>query len=197
MIISKINKVENRSLILVCALALTITLIAQTTVLADTNNATQEASSNKIETIAIKTQDGTTAEITTITFPAGAPSAEVTAPYNNSNGAGSPQVLNASTSTPVATLVSATTYNLYVSVTDTSNWNATVTSENVFCTSATNIDLTAFDSGKSTITVWDTVTDMGSQTVTTANKFLYLTVDLTASAGLSGTSTIEVYGETP
>ena len=140
MIINKISRIENKILVLaIFALAVSV---AQTTALADTNNATQEATSNKIETIAIKTQDGTTAEITTITFPAAAASAEVTAPYNDSDGSGSPQELHDTSSTPVATLVSATTYNLYVSVTDTDNWTETVTSENVFCTSATDVDLT-------------------------------------------------------
>ena len=190
----KISKVENKILILAVVLFLIAVLVTQMTVLAATNDATQEATSSKATSIAIKDQAGT-GEITTITFPAAASSTEVIAPYNNTDGSGSAQAFGA-TSLPVAWLVSATDYNLYVSVTEVSGWDTLVVDENILCSDSLVLDKATFDSGSTALSTWGMVTDMGTQTVTTTKKYLYLTVNLDSSAGISGSSTVAVLGET-
>jgi len=187
-------KINLKEFIFFAVLTLATTLIAQMVVLAGTNDATQEASSSKATTMAIKNQDGTS-EITTITFPAAAPSTEVTDAWNDVDGSGSKQAFGG-TSVPVAWLVSATDYNLHVSVTEVTGWDTLVVDENILCSDSLTLDSTTFDSNSYALSTWGTVTDMGTQTVTSTLKYFYLTINLDAAAGKTGSSTIAVLGET-
>jgi len=180
-------------LLLTGNLILVLVLIVSVTVLA-ANTAEQQASTKKATTIAIKDQSGAT-DVSTITFPEGDPGSEVTQPYNDVNGSGSPQVFGAS-STPVVQLITSTTYNLWWKVSEGSGWDTAVADENCYITDSTGVTKSTFDTNKSTLSTWGTQTNT-SQQVTTSKKYFYLTIDLENVGGKSGTSTLEVLGETP
>jgi hypothetical protein len=185
---------EKKILFLAGVLVLALTLIVSVVVLAG-YQATQQASTSKATTIAIKNQDGTQ-DVATITFPEGTPGSEVTAPYNDKDGSGSPQVFSDTASTPVVRLVTDTTYNLWWKVTDTSGWDTAVSNENCYITDSTAVAKATFDTNKATLSTWGTETNT-TQQVTTAKKYFYLTINLENVGGKTGTSTLAVLGETP
>lgn len=171
------------SLILICA------LVAPGAVLAS-NQATQNASSSRATTIAIKAQDYST-DVTTITFPEGAPSATISDPSNDQSET---QVFgNATTAKPVVTLVSDATYTVYYEISTFTN--SVVTSEyyllndkGAACADAGSVNnAVTFDSVTSTGTTINAGTDNA--------KDLYLKIVLSSSAGKSGTSTLSILGE--
>lgn len=176
-------------------LALVAVLVTPMAALAS-NEAGQGASTTSATTIDIMDQAGTTA-ITTITFPVGVPTTTVSDPSNNLDGVGSPQVI-AATSTPVATLISGTAYNVHVTITDDSGWAVIVSNEKLYIDSAQTgtVDSATFSGGAYNYSNWG-VQESITQSVDIDGNDLYLTIDLTAAAGKSGTSTITILGESP
>ena len=192
MITYKINKVENKILILVSVLALIITLAAQTTVLA-TNEATQSATTNSATTILIRNV-ADSADVATITFPSGAPSAVISNPTGNSDL----QVLTATASeaAPVALLTSTTNYTLWYNVTSTATWGDAVTSEKLYTqTLAADLNLTDFGTNAYDMTVWGTDQETTQTLVANTDKEFFLQVTLSASSGKTETSTLSVWVE--
>ena len=190
--IYKISKAENKVLALAIILVLAAILVAQATVLAD-NEATQSASTSAASTVLIR-NIADDADVATITFPAGAPSAAISNPTGNTDV----QVLTATASeaAPVALLTSTASYTLWYNVTDTSAWSDTVASEKIYTVAiAAELDLTTFGSSADEITVWDTDQETTQALVANTDEELYLQVTLSASSGKSGTSTLTVLGE--
>ena len=191
MILYKINRIENRNLILVCVLALVITLVGQT-VLAD-NEATQSASTSSATTILIRNV-ADTADVATITFPSGAPSAVISNPTGNSDV----QVLTATASeaAPVALLTSTANYTLWYNVASTATWGDAVASEKLYAQAlATDLNLTDFGTSAYNMTVWGTDQETTQTLVANTDKEFFLQVTLSASSGKTGTSTLSVLGE--
>lgn len=188
---------KKRILTLAVTLALVAALVVPMAALA-TNEAGQAASTSQATTILI-VGHSTDVGVTTITFPAGLPSATISAPYNSDNGSGNPQVLHASASKPVVRLknTSGGTLTVWLEITSwTGGANRPVVSE----------DFELVPVGTTTITVVDDVlsTDGLAATVNTGvtitngeYKALYLEVVLSALAGKSGTSTLTILGESP
>ena len=199
MIISKINKVENKSLILVSVLALIITLVGQTTVWAAVNDATQSATTNSATTIEIKKQDYSTA-VATITFPSGAPSAVVS---NPSNGTDTQGFGGAGVASPVVTLVNtaAAAYNVWYNITAFSN--SVVSSESYViiakggaCADADAITQSATLDSSDHVTTGTVTTIAATGDGGEADeRDFYLKVTLSASAGKTGESTLTILGE--
>lgn len=194
MITYKINKVENKILILAGVLVLAVVLVAQTTVFAS-NVSNQSASSSKATTITIVGKTATsTAVVGTITFPAGAPSAVVSNPSSDAAGAGeaTAQLLHATTSQPVAQLLngSAGTLNVWV---ERAAWTASVASERYKLSPplTTTVASLAAETELTTSSV-----DSASDITAGAYLALYLEVTLNATAGTTGTSSITILGET-
>ncbi|MDH5364487.1 MAG: hypothetical protein OEW82_04890 [Dehalococcoidia bacterium] len=185
---------KKRILALAGVLALVAVLIVPMAVLAG-NEATQEASSSKATTIAIDAQDGVTG-ISAITFPPATPSTEVTGAYNDHDTSSSPQAFGA-TSLPVVTLVTSTAYKAHITITSGTGWTTIVTDENYYIdiAKARTITKATFDSNKSTYSSWGTDVNTNVALATANANDLYLTIDLTASAGKSGTSTLTILGE--
>jgi len=158
------------------------------------NSASQSASTSQSTTISIR-NIGDTTDVTTITFPSGAPGTSITNPTGN----GDTQNLTSTgtEASPVAILTSNTQYTIWYSVTDTSSWDATVASERLY-TIAINGSLTLdnFNTNATQITSWGTASN-SSQTVgpTGTAKELYLGVTLESVSGKSGTSTLTILGE--
>ncbi len=185
---------EKKILILVGVLALAMTLVASVTVLA-TNIATQGATTNKATTIEVRAQDYTTT-VSTITFPAGAPSAEVSLPTNGV-GAEVQTFGAAGTAKPVVTLFNGSAGVLTIWYNITTFTNSAVSSENYLingkaaaCANAAAITGTVtFGTDTNTST---TITNGAGN-----EKDLYLKVTLSALAGKSGASTLTILGETP
>src|SRR3989344_252403 len=135
--------------------------------------------------------------ITTITFPQGAPRATISAPYNDLDGTGDPQVLHASTSEPVVRLknTSAGALNITLEIT---TWTNSVAASEGYALSDTGTTTTA------TINDTNLSADGNSASVATAvsigtgaYKALYLELVLSSAAAKSGTSTLTILGETP
>lgn len=192
MILYKINKAENKILILVGVLVLAIILAAQTTVLA-TNEATQSASTTSATTVLIRNV-ANDADVATITFPSGAPSAVISNPTGNSDV----QVLTATASeaAPVALLTSTTAYTLWYNVTSTATWGDAVTSEKLYTQAlAADLDLTTFGTNAYNMTVWGTDQETTQTLDGSNNEELFLQVTLSSSSGKTGTSTLSVLGE--
>lgn len=193
MMISKISRMENKNLILISVLILVITLIAQTTVLAD-NVATQSATTTSAATILIRNVTDS-ADVSTITFPSGAPSAVISNPTGSDL-----QVLTstASEAAPVAILTSTAAYTLWYNVTSTATWGDAVASERFYTQAvATDLDLTTFGSGADEMTVWDTDQETTQALAANVDEELFLQITLSAQSGKTGTSTLTVLGETP
>jgi len=196
--IYKGEKAEKKILTLAGILTLAATLaVSVTIVLAAANDASQSAETSKATSISIVGKVADT-EITTITFPAGLPSATVSVPYNDIDTSSDPQVLHATTSEPVVRLknTSAGTLNIWLEIT---NWNVTdalVASEHYELEDPATTTIEVVDdvlSADGTAASVDTSTTIA----TTAYGALYLQLVLGAEAGKSGTSTLTVLGETP
>jgi hypothetical protein len=192
--IYKGEKGEKKILILASVLVLALTLVVSVTVLA-THQATQSATTNKATTISIRNV-ADSADVTTITFPAGNPEAVISNPTGNVNV----QVLTATASeaAPVAILKSAAAYTLWYNVTSISTWGDAVASEKLYTIAiAAELDLTTFGTNAYNMTAWGTDQTTTQALAAGVNKELYLQVTLTALGGKTGTSTLTILGETP
>ena len=186
----------NIAIILFLAVLVAGGLGSVTYVLAAVNDATQNASTSQATTIEVKAQDYSTA-VTSITFPVGAPSAEVSLPTNSA--ADTQTFGGAGVAKPVVTLLNGSAGTLTVWYNITTFTNGAVSSENyaikakaAACADATCITETAtFDADTvSTGSVTTIVNGAGNE------RDLYLKVGLSALAGKSGTSTLTILGET-
>ncbi len=159
-----------------------------------TNQGTQDASTSPAATILIR-DVGNTADVTTITFPQGAPGAVISNPSSNIPET---QILTGvdTAATPVAILTSAAAYTLWYNVTSTSTWGDAVASEKLYTIAiAGTLDLTTFGTSAYNMTTWGT-DQVTTQTLAAGvNKELYLQVTLSALSGKTGTSTLTILGE--
>ena len=185
---------EKKILFLVGVLVLAATLIVSVTVLAS-NEATQSASSAKAITVTVVGKAADTA-IATITFPEGAPSATVSAPYNDVDTVTDAQVLHATTSEPVVRLknTSAGTLKVWLEITTWANGVAASEDYELVVTTDTTVAVVdnVLSSNGNAASVDTTV-----QIPTTEYRALYLELVLSSLAGKTGTSTLTVLGETP
>ena len=177
---------------------LMVSLSVSSTVLA-THQATQTATTTSAATIEIvRVADGSTA-VTSITFPTGTVSTDISNPAND---APETQILTATDTeaTPVAQFKSASAYTLWYNVAAGTGWTDTVASEGIYVqTIDTALNLTGFDTNAFDMTAWGTDQEATPAQALAAgvNKELFLQVTLTANAGKTGTSTLTVLGETP
>ncbi|AKG53247.1 hypothetical protein DGWBC_0568 [Dehalogenimonas sp. WBC-2] len=182
---------KNKILVLATVMALTLAMTLPTAVVAD-NTSGQEATTTASTSLLVVAK-ATDAAIITITFPAGAPGATVSAPYNNVDTSSDPQVLDVSASEPVVRIKNETGGALAVTLEITSWTNGIVSSE--------NYELIA--GGTTTVAAVEETLSTGSPVVTGltiangAYGDLYLQVVLGAVTSISGTSTLSVLGETP
>jgi len=184
---------EKKILFLVGVLVLAATLIVSVTVLAS-NEATQSASSAKATTVTVVGKVADTA-IATITFPEGAPSATVSAPYNDVDTSSDPQVLSASVSEPVVRLknTSGGTLNVWLGIT---TWaNGVAASEDYELVVTTDTTVAVVDNVLSATGNAANV-DTTVQIPTTEYRALYLELVLGSVAGKTGSSTLTILGET-
>ncbi len=191
--ISKINKAENKSLILAGVLILTATLVMSAAVLAADNDASQEASTTQAATVSIVGKVADTA-ITTITFPEGAASATISTPYNNVDTVTDAQVVAGSDSEPVVRLnnTSGGTLQAWLEITTWSDGVAASEDYELVTTATTNVavvdDVLSADGNSASV-------DTSVTIPTTEYRALYLELVLSALSGKSGTSTLTVLGE--
>ena len=183
---------EKKILFLAGALVLAATLIVSVTVLAS-NEATQSASSAKATTITVvgKAAD---AAVTTITFPEGAPSATVSAPYNDVDTSSGPQVLHATTSEPVVRLKNTSGGTLKVWLEITTWTNSIAASEDYELVVTANTTVAVVDDVLSATGNAASV-DTTIQIPAAEYRALYLELNLSSVAGKTGTSTLSVLGE--
>jgi len=135
-----------------------------------------------------------TADVATITFPAGNPSAVISNPTGNTDV----QVLTATETeaAPVALLTSTAAYTLWYNVTSTSTWGDAVASEKLYVIAlAGNLNLTTFGTNAYNMTTWGTDQETTQTLAAGVDKELYLQVTLSALWGKTGTSTLSVLGE--
>lgn len=172
-------------------LALTVTLGAQTTVLAD-NTSGQAASTSKATSINVVDKTGDVA-ITTITFPAGAVSTSIVTPSSDQDS-GNAQVVAAENSEPVVRLknTSAGALDAWLSIT---SWDAAVIAEDYELVTEATTNVAAVDDALSADGQSATV-DTNTSVAAGGYMALYLGIDLSANAGKSGSSTLTILGET-
>ena len=182
---------------IVLALTLAVVMVGglggMTYVLAS-NVSTQQASSGLATTISVVGKVADTA-ITTITFPQGAPSATVSAPYNDVDTVSTPQVLSTTASEPVVRLknTAGVAYNVTLEIATWTNGVAVAEDYELVATTATGTAavtkvLSSNGHAASVLT--------GISIPSTEYKALYLELVLSAVAGKTGTSTLTVLGET-
>jgi hypothetical protein len=191
--IRKLLEKLNIVLVLTLAIAMTGVLGGASYVLA-ANTATQQASSGSATTISVVGKAADNA-ITTITFPEGAPSSTVSAPYNDVDTSSDPQFLDSSDSEPVVRLknTAGVTYNVTLEITTWTNGVAASEDYELVATGTTNISaVTSPLSTDGNAASVATGVSMASATY----KALYLELVLSAVAGKTGTSTLTVLGET-
>ncbi len=145
------------------------------------------------------TETGTkNTSVATITFPQGAPGATISAPYNNVDGSGEPQVLSATVSEPVVKIKNthgSQSYNIVLEITTWTNNIVNMEYYNLATDGATNIQVVTDElsnANGATRTV-----STGVSITAGAYKDLYLKLVLSDVAGKTGTSTLAVLGETP
>ncbi len=137
-----------------------------------------------------------TSSVSSITFPAGAAGATVSAPYNNINGSGSPQTFGgAGVAKPVVTLYNGNASTLIIWYNITTFTNSVVSSENYLvnakgaaCADASCIT-GAVTFGADTTTGTTILSGAGNE------KDFYLKTTLSSVAGKTGTSTLTILGE--
>ena len=157
------------------------------------NTSTQSASTQSATTISVMGKVADTA-ITTITFPQAAPSATVSASYNDVDTSSDPQVLSSTVSEPVVRLknTAGVTYNVTLEIATWTNGVAAAEDYELVATTATGTAAVAqvlsADGNAATV-----VTGVSMDTAT--YKALYLELGLSAMAGKTGTSTLTVLGE--
>lgn len=159
------------------------------------NTATQQASTASATTISVVGKEADTA-ITTITFPEGAPSATISAPYNDVDTSSDPQVLHATTSEPVVKLKNTSGGALNVTLEITTWTNGIAASEDYELVVTTDTTIAAVTSVLSADGNAASV-PTGISIASADYKALYLELVLSGLAGKTGTSTLTVLGETP
>jgi hypothetical protein len=193
-LIEEVFNVKKRILILGVLLAL-IAILAMPMAAFASNTGTQNASTFAGTITIVGKTAASTAAVSTITFPAGLPDAIISNPSSDATGTGenTPQVVGSS-SEPVVQLynTSAGTLNVWLDIT---SWTGgAVVAENYKLVPTTTITVAAVDSVLSsdgTANTVDTTVSMDTLTY----KALYLKATLGATAGLSGTSTLTILGE--
>lgn len=193
-LIGKLLKKTNIGIVLMLILSIAVELSGVSYILAS-NEATQQASTAKATSISIfgKVADS---DVSTITFPEGAPSATISAPYNNVDTNSDPQFLDGSASEPVVRLknTSGGTLQVWLEITTWTNGIAASEDYELVDTTATNVsvvnDVLSADGNANSV---DTAITMA----TTTYKALYLELALSSVAGTSGSSTLTILGETP
>lgn len=185
---------STKTLFPVVVLALVVALMVPAAALAN-NQAGQSASTSYSSGLSVVGKSADTA-ITTITFPEGTPSANVSTPYNDVDGTGDSQVLHTTTSEPVVRIKNATGGNLLITLTITTWSNSVVAAEHYELVDTTTTSVNAVNDVLSATGAAAT-TATGVTINDASYKALYLQVTLGASAGKSGTSTLSVLGETP
>lgn len=159
------------------------------------NTATQQATTTAATTISVVGKVADTA-ITTITFPEGAPSATISAPYNDVDTSSDAQVLSATVSEPVVRLKNTSGGTLNVTLQITSWTNGVAASEDYKLVATTDTTIAVVNSVLSADGNAASVAT-GTGITTGAYNALYLELVLSSLAGKSGTSTLTVLGETP
>ena len=184
---------KKRILALGIVLALVTALAVPMAVSAADNDASQSASTAQSTSINIVSKVADTA-VTTITFPAGTPSATVSDPYNNVDDTGDPQVLHASTSEPVVRLKNTSGGTLTVWLSITTWQNGVVTAEDFELVPVATTTVAVVDNVLSADGTAATVTT-GTTIAASAYGALYLEVTLGDVGAVSGSSTLTILGE--
>ena len=181
---------KKRILALAGVLALVAVLVMPTAVFA-TNTSVQNASTSQATTIIIVSKVGDD-PIASITFPAGAPAAVISNPYNDVDIA-LPQVLDDTASEPVVRLKNGSggTLTIWLGVTALSGWTDAVASERFKLVDVGTTSVASLTSEATLGASASTVTTIAAA----AYKALYLEVTLGALTGKTGTSTLTVLGE--
>lgn len=160
------------------------------------NDWTVTRSAGLSTSIEVRAQNYTTA-VSSITFPQSPPGSDVTQPYNDVNGSGSPQAFgSAGVAKPVVTLYNGGAVSLTVWYNITTFTNGTVASEGYLvngkgaaCANAAAITgSVTFDA--------DTSTGVSIAAGAGNEKDLYLKTTLSGLAAKSGSSTLTILGET-
>ena len=136
--------------------------------------------------------------VTTITFPEGSPAATITAPYNDVDGSGDPQVLHATVSEPVVKIKNthaSQTYNVVLEITTWTNSVVDMEYYNLAIDGATNIETVAAELSNANGAARTVST--GVSIAAGTYKDLYLKLVLGSVAGKTGTSTLTILGEVP
>ena len=135
--------------------------------------------------------------LTTITFPEGTTETTISAPYNNLDGSGDPQVLSATVSEPVAKIknTGSVIYNITLEITTWTNSVANMEYYNLATDGATNINTVTSELSDANGTARSVSTGVSISAGT--YKDLYLKLVLSSSAGKTGASTLTILGETP
>ncbi len=176
-------------------LAVVSALVVPMAVMAD-NTGLQDASTTQAATITIVGKTATsTAVVSTITFPTGAPSAVIGNPSSDASGGSeaTPQLLDGSVSEPVVQLYNGSAGTLTIWLGITAWTNGAVASERYVLSDpgTTTTDQTAMTAGTALGASATTSTPIAAS----AWQALYLEVTLGALSGVSGTSTLTVLGE--
>jgi len=184
-----------RILTLGIILALVVTMVVPTTVLAlDPNQADQSASTftGAIQIVSKVSDDA----VSSIIFPPGAPTGVVNWPLNNVDGPSDLQQLSATASEPVVRLKNSTAGNLiaWLQITDWTNDVVVAEDYELVDTGTVNVnvvdDVLSADGKSATVRTYGTIPAGGY-------KDLYLEVVLGAVSGVTGSSTLTVLGEAP
>ncbi len=178
------------------------TMILPVTVMA-ANSGTQSAStSGTSNSINVKAQNYTT-DVTSITFPKGAASAVISEPTNSANN--TQAFGDSGIAKPVITLVNSAdiTYNLYYQITMFTNSVVADESYIVLAKGSACADAAAITESVTFDTLTQVTAGAGVATIEKSSsgeasqRDLYLKITLSNTDGLSGTSTLTIYGEVP
>lgn len=197
--IYKEERVENKILALASVLALAATLFISAAVLAADNDTGQSASTAKTTTFLVGGSEAGTKDtnLTTITFPEGAPAATISNPSNNLDAA-DPQVLSATVSEPVAHIKNthgSASYSVVLEITTWTNSLIDMEYYNLAADDAVNIE--AVTSELSNASGASRTVSTGVSIAAGTYKDLYLKLVYGSVSGKSSTSTLTILGETP
>jgi hypothetical protein len=195
----KEKKMKKRILTLVMMLALVAVLVVPMAVFAADNDAGQVASTSMAVTFLIGGTEAGTKDtaVTTITFPAGAPSAVISNPYNNQDTDTDPQVLSATISEPVVKIKNThgtQAYNVVLEITTWTSIGVNMEYYNLATDGATNIETVTLDLSNASGAAKTVST--GVSIAAGAYGDLYLKLVLGSVGGVTSTSTLTVLGET-
>jgi hypothetical protein len=163
------------------------------------NTVGQNATTNNVSAIAIRSQNYSS-DVTTIIFPPGSPGSTVSNPYNNVDTSSSPQRYGgAGDAYPAVTLVNTDTSYEYIIYINIGTWSNNVVSSEYFlvndyrvaCSDASAIStqITFGTNTNTSKTITPSVDPNGSR------KDLYLKSVLSNVGGLTGSSTITIISE--